>query len=49
MSAYYMFTQVAQDAAEPKSELTLAEPTPQAVDVQDAYVYLLRMEETPQA
>ena len=32
-------------AAEPKYETKLAEATPQAVDVQDEYVYLLRMEE----
>ena len=30
-------------AAEPASEAALAEPTPQAVDVQDAYVYLSRV------
>ena len=38
-----MFTQVAQDAAEPWLELKLAPPTPLAVDVQDEYVYLLRV------
>ena len=45
-----MFTQVAQDAAEPRLEPILAPPTPLAVDVQDEYVYLLRVvREVPQA
>jgi hypothetical protein len=35
MSAYYVFTQVAQDAAEPFWEAALAEPTPLAVDVHE--------------
>jgi hypothetical protein len=35
MSAYYVFTQVAQDAAAPLRDATLATPTPQAVDVQE--------------
>ena len=43
MSAYYVFTQVAQDAAEPEQEAALATPTPLAVDVQDEYVYLFRV------
>jgi hypothetical protein len=42
-SAYYVFTQVAQDAAEPPLDAALAAPTPDAVDVQQAYVYLLRV------
>jgi hypothetical protein len=43
MSAYYVLTQVAQDAAEPILDAALATPTPDAVDVQQAYVYLLRV------
>jgi len=35
MNAYYVFTPVAQDAAEPLAEAALATPTPLAVDVQD--------------
>jgi hypothetical protein len=35
MSAYYVFTQVAQDAAEPEQEIPLADATPDAVDVHD--------------
>jgi hypothetical protein len=36
MSAYYVFTQVAQDAADPALLRLLAAPTPDAVDVQQA-------------
>ena len=36
MNAYYEFTQVAQEAAEPAYDVELAEPTPVAVDVSDA-------------
>ena len=42
-SAYYVFTQVAQDAAEPPLDAALATATPDAVDVQEEYVYLLRV------
>ena len=43
MSACYVFTQVAQDAAAPPQDAALATATPDAVDVQEAYVYLLRV------
>ena len=43
MSACYVFTQVAQDAAAPLQDAALATPTPLAVDVQEEYVYLLRV------
>ena len=49
MSAYYVFTQAAHEAAEPLYEAALADPTPEAVDVQDEYVYLLRVVEAPPA
>jgi hypothetical protein len=36
----HTFTQVAQEAAEPMAEAADAAPTPVAVEVQQAYVYL---------
>lgn len=39
----HVFTQVAQEAAEPELEFALARPTPVAVEVQQAYVYLFRV------
>ena len=48
-SAYYVFTQAAHDAAEPPQDAELAPPTPLAVDVQEEYVYLLRVVSPPEA